>query len=69
MSEKYEYIRAVVGSDGDLAWRYKLLGSFEGREGFDEDVSDWSDKDIEKLTKEMLDVDADDPVVIEILRY
>lgn len=67
-TERYEYIRAIV--DGaDLRWEYKLAeAAVSGHMDHDEDVSDWSKSDIEKLTVSMLDVTPDDRSTIEI-RY
>lgn len=49
-SERYDYIRAIVDC-GNLCWEYKLKGnSVAGKMSHDEDVSDWSEDDIRKLT-------------------
>ncbi len=66
--EHYAFIRATVGLDGNLRWEYKLNGSSATSMSHDEDVFDWSDYDIVKLTKEMLNVDDDDPVKIQVVR-
>ena len=67
MSEHYEFIKAFV-EDGQLRWEYRVKGSAKvGRMSHDEDVSDFSDKDIVSLTRNMLDVEDDDPVEIEVI--
>jgi hypothetical protein len=62
----YEYIRAV--RDGaHLTITYRLNGAaVEGSESHDEDVSDWTRQDIERVVRSLLSVDPDDPVKIDI---
>lgn len=65
--QHYEYVRVIVDEDGDARFEYKLKGSTNaGSQGHDENVGEWSDADIKKLVRGMLDITADDPVEIEI---
>ena len=65
--ECYEYITATVNFNGDLSWQYRVKGStVTGSDRFDEDVSDWTEYDILKVTRTMLSVDPNDPVKIKI---
>lgn len=66
-TERYEYIRAIV--DGaDLRWEYKLKGELVPASiRHDEDVSEFSQRDIEKLTASFLCVEPDDQKLIKVL--
>lgn len=64
--DHYEYIRAEVDC-GELVWKYKLNGGRDQSLAHDEDVSDYSQDDIKRLTRQMIDVDDDDPVQIEVV--
>lgn len=55
--ETYLYVRANVQLDGELVFEYKLVGKPAQRMKHDENVSGWSEKDIEDLTRRILDVD------------
>ena len=65
--ERYEYVKATVCC-GELTWKYKITGSdVLGSMGHDEDVSEWSDREIINLTAAMLDVPKDNREVIEVI--
>jgi hypothetical protein len=65
--QRFDYVRACV--DGDfLSWDYRLKGGRDERLRHDEGVEGWSDRDVEKITRQMLLVDEGDPVKIEIIR-
>lgn len=63
-----EPVRAVTrDADGNLKLEYKLNGNPRpGYQDHDENVGTWSDRDVEKLVRRLLDIDAGDPVKIEI---
>lgn len=64
--ERYKFITATVDC-GTLIWTYKVESSHTyGRMGHDEDVSEWSDDDIIKLTMDMLSVDESQRSLIEV---
>jgi hypothetical protein len=66
--EHYEFIRAFVNQDGALRWQYRCHGNL-GIGGLlhDADVSEFSKDEIVKLTRDMLTVEADDPVEVEVI--
>jgi hypothetical protein len=66
-SNHYEWIR-VTRDDGDLRIKYKLNNAaFAGSDSHDEDVSEWSDRDIKQCVRQLLSIEDDDPVQIEIV--
>lgn len=65
-NERYEWIKAIRSSE-ELRWEYRLEGAArDGRQDHDEDVSDYTDKQIIELTASMLDVRDDNRDVIQI---
>ena len=63
----YEYIRATV-SEGRLSMRYRVVGlHVDGRDGYDEDVSKWTDDDIRKIVCQMLDIDLTFKEEVEVV--
>ena len=68
--EHYAWIKAVIDC-GRLSWQYQVKGlPTPGSQSYgDENVSHWSDKEIRDLTRNMLCVDEDDPVVIQITHH
>ncbi len=68
MNEHYEYIQAICEGE-QLLWQYKVKGVPATHMYHDEDVSSWPDSDIITLTKNVLNVEEDDPVKIQVLRY
>lgn len=67
--ETYQYVIArVEEEDGRLIWEYRVFGSEVSFLRHDEDVSGWTDREVIKLTKAMLNIDADDPVKIRVER-
>lgn len=65
--EHYDYIKAYVDGN-DLSLEYRLHGQhIIGRERHDEDVSEWSERDILALTRSMLSVADGDPIQIEVI--
>jgi predicted component of type VI protein secretion system len=63
--DHYEFIR-VVRDGPDLNMEYKVNGAtVVGRQRHDEDVSDYSNADIDYLVRSVLSVEDDDPVKIE----
>lgn len=65
--EDYVYIEAAF-SGSDLHWRYQVAGMVESRLMHDEDVRDWSNKDIVDLTMRILDVPAHQRGIIQVTR-
>lgn len=66
--KRYEYVKAIRDLDGNLRWEAKLKGaSAVERLRHDEDVADFSNHDLRKLTRLMLSIETDDPVVIQLL--
>lgn len=63
MSEFYEYVRASV-LDGQLSYRSKLAGCGEAQDRHDEDVSDYTRAQLDRLLRDLLDIDAHDPVKV-----
>ncbi len=64
--EKYQYIRAAVEYRGILAVTYKLVGLPEKILEHTDDVSNLTEADIRALCRELLLVDAADPVQVEV---
>ena len=64
--EKYEYIRAAVEYRGVLTVRYKLVGLPEKILEHTDDVSNLTEADLKVLCRELLLVDADDPIRVEV---
>lgn len=66
MSEiDYEYVRADLDTEGGMVMRYKLRGSaIEGSESWDEDVSGWTDSEIQQCVADAIDCD---PSEVEIV--
>jgi hypothetical protein len=65
VAEVYQYVTATV-MDGEVTWRYQLLGKPPGNMRHDEDVSGWSKEDIVNLTMRMLDVPSEDKAKISV---
>ncbi len=65
-AEKYEYIRAAVEYRGVLTVRYKLVGLPEKCLEYTDDVSNLTGPDIRALCRELLLVDAANPVKVEV---
>lgn len=66
-TERYEYIKAIVDCDGELCWEWRLVGSSViGRLRHDENVAEWSDKEITNLTLQMLCVEQDDRSLVRV---
>lgn len=66
MPEKYDYIRATI-TDGKLGVKYRVTGNpTPGRTDHDEDVLEWSDKEIRGLVASLIDVQDDQRELIEI---
>lgn len=55
-SDEYEYARGVV-EDGALTIVYKMPGRSEQHMAHDEDVTGWSDRDVARTVRAMLDLD------------
>jgi hypothetical protein len=67
MTEKYKYVKATV-SDGELSLEYRLEGALvTGRDGHDEDVSGWTDREIVNLACGMLGIEDADRDVVEVI--
>lgn len=59
-NERYEWVKAIVCGD-ELRWEYKLEGSdMIGGQSHDEDVSDWTEEEIKKLTCMSLELEERD---------
>ena len=56
----YEYVRAIRDADGSLRFEYKMHGNSACVLGHDEDVSEWSERDIVKLACALLDANPED---------
>lgn len=53
----YEWVKAVVSFGGKLRFRYRVKDADkDGSEGWDEDVSDWTDRNIQDLGASLLGV-------------
>lgn len=62
----YEYIRATVDADGSLTMEYRVRNAkVSGRMSHDEDVSNFSNGEIETLVRGLLDA-TNDPVAVEV---
>lgn len=63
---QYEFIKAIV-SGNSLRWEYKLAGNrVVGRQSHDEDVSNWSEREILDLTYQILDVSEPEKDVVQV---
>lgn len=62
----YEYVRAIRDAEGNLRWEYKLHGNISARMSHDDDVSEYSEQDIVRLTASMLSVEEHEIGVIEV---
>lgn len=63
--EEYEFITAVVDC-GTLYWEYQVKGRKACRLNHDEDVGDWSDADIIRVTIHTLDVPSHQHSLIRV---
>jgi hypothetical protein len=67
VESEYEYIKAVI-DDGDMLIVYRLKGNMiESRTAHDEDVSDWSERDIRQCLRGLLDLERDEVKMIEVV--
>ena len=67
-SERYEYVRAIVGTDGELRWESKLVGNWRvACMDHDEDISDYTEDEIRDVTAAMFDVPADERDIIDVI--
>lgn len=66
--EFYDYVTATI-SCGQIYWRYQIHGlDVPGSQSFnDEDVSEWTDKDIVDLTCNMLDIPESEKHIIKVV--
>lgn len=61
----YEYVRAELDIDGGMVMRYRLHGSSVGGSmAWDEDVSGWTDAEIQQCVADAIDCD---PSEVEIV--
>lgn len=70
MSENgYEWVKATVDAcTGQVQFTYRVKGlAVDGAHDHDEDVSSWSDSDIQELGCLMLDVPDSDKETIEVI--
>lgn len=64
--DRYEHITAIVDC-GDLRWEYQVQGlDSPGRMSHDEDISEWSKKDIIDVTMMSLGVPDDQRDIIKV---
>ncbi len=66
MTEKYEYVKAIIDDESELTWEYKIPKSTVlGRMSYeDECVEEYTDEQIKQLTADMLNCDKD---IVEVI--
>ncbi len=65
-AEKYEYIRATIQYGNLLTVKYKFVGLPEAVMEHDDELELVAEASVRALVRNMLGVDAADPVIVEV---